>query len=1119
MSRLILGLALGLFVLPAFAENSTGVISGVVTDPSGGVVPGASVGIINSSTNVRAWEGKSNSQGEFVAPSLPAGSYNVDVEAPGFSKFSVTSFDLKVDQRARIDAKLQPGQISNTITVTGENVIALDNETSSLGLVVDPNQVQALPMAGHALLNLVLLADGVSAGGDATSINQSQISINGSRTQTQEVLVDGVSTLDGTTGSIGHLPSPDAVREFKVMTSSYSAEYGRTGGSTLAMVVNSGTNRYHGGLYEYFRNEDLNANNFFYNLQGLARPVTRVNQYGGKLGGPVAIPKLFHGNKRIFFFTDYEGAQGSNPALPSATIPDMRYRQGDFSSTTVVVNDPATHAPFPGNKIPASRLDPAAQKIVNLLPAPNSPGTYSAATGQTANDFVNSQSIVSWYDDITSRVDYNMSAKSRLFAKLTRYWAQTPQTSIIPGPLDPRQGALNDGQWNSAIGDTYTFSPTVILDLHGGVLRKTRNQPPPSLGINVPSQMGIQRAPVDIAPEINMTGWTDVGALGNTWTVFAENIFQYSGSLTWVKGGQTIRVGAGVRKEQYNTFNPGSSFAGSYYFTGAITSPSQAAGPAINSLADFLLGAINNASYVIPQPESGRRTSNTDFYFQDDWKVTRKLTVNLGLREEYEAPLTVANGIYSRVDVNTGKLLVAGVNASQSLNLNPPKINLGPRIGYAYAVEPKTVIRSGFGLFYGQLFENLGGVVNYPGFTITETFGQLGRGVPQNFSLTQGIPFTPVNGYNPLQTAANATLSNPLVPSVEYAEVNHLPTNLEWNWGVQHELGTGTVIEANYVGSHGYHLPLSLRWNVLPSFQIAELETSTGTQVATQQYRPFPTVQAANAIYNIGSSSYHALQLRGTRQFSNAASFLVSYTYSKAIDDGSGLFSNTQPAGTVDYGQVPQIDRSLDRSVGAFDRRHNLVLAPQYTTKFGPRWVHDFTINGIFTVRSGLPVTVTQSNLFPDVLEQRPNINAPISQLYAPQEVTNGTGIQYLRKTSDPSFPLTATGPLFGTVNGKTTMILPADIGNLGRFAVRAPGDVNLNLTIGKRFALTERLGLQLRAEAYNAINHTNLLLPATSLSVVANSNGTTSFNSPGFGLITSARSARFMQMVARFEF
>jgi hypothetical protein len=1101
-----------------WAQELTGVISGVVSDSTGAIVPGASVTIVGAGTGVRAWRGASNKDGVYLAPNLPVAAYDITVELKGFRKVEIRGFDLKVNQRARIDATLQPGDVVESITVSGESVALVEADTSSLGLLVNPNQLRDLPMSGRGLLNLLMLSNGISSGGDATDINQSQISVNGSRTQSLEVNVDGVSLLDGSTGSVGHMPSPEAVREFKLQTSAYSAEYGRTGGATISLVVDSGTNRYRGAVYDYFRNEALNANNFFSNLRGTPRPVTRVNQFGGKFAGPVLFPGLYHGKNRTFFFTNYEGTRGMSPSSPISTIPDMSFRGGDFSASPVAVFDPTNHLQFPGNRIPASRLDPAGQKIVAALPAPNSAGSLAAATGQRANNFVNNTSIHGIYNDVTSRVDHTVGDRGRLFAKLSTYWAVSPVVSTLPGLMDPKQGDMNDGAWTSALGYTHSLTPTLILDARFGMWRKTRNQPPPSLGTDVPSVLGIKRSPMNVVPEINMTGWTDIGGLGNTWSRFAGNIFQYTPTLTWVKGAHSIRVGAQVRRDQYNTFNPGSSYPGSYYFTGGITSSNQATGNAINSLAEMLLGTVTNAIYTSPQPITGRRGYNLGFFVQDDWKVSRNLTVNLGLRQEYEAPLTVSNHMYSRVDVHTGHLLVAGKNASESLNLNPPKVNISPRAGFAYSVNPKTVIRSAFGIFRGQLFSNLGGAVGYPGFAVTQTFGTLGRGVPQAFSLSQGMPFTPPAPYNPLLLEQNATLSNPLVPSTQFADVDHLPVNFQWNFGMQREIMRGTVVEANYVGSHGYHLPLSMRWNTLPSFQIAELETATGTQISTQQYRQFPTVQAANAVFNMGSSTYHALQMRGTRQFSNSLSFQVAYTFAKNLDDGSGLFSNTLPAGAVDHGQLPQYARFLDHAASSMDRKQSLVITPQYTTHFGPKWLRGFSVNPVFTARTGFPYTITQSALFPDVLEQRPNIAGTIDQLYAPQHVTNGTGIQYLRATSDPQFRLSPTGPLFGTVNGKTQMILPAAIGNLARNPVRGPGDVNLNIGIGKRFPLTDRLTFNLRAEAYNALNHTNLNAPATSLAVVA-SGASAGFNSPGFGLITSARGSRFMQLVARIEF
>lgn len=306
------------------------------------------------------------------------------------------------------------------------------------------------------------------------------------------------------------------------------------------------------------------------------------------------------------------------------------------------------------------------------------------------------------------------------------------------------------------------------------------------------------------------------------------------------------------------------------------------------------------------------------------------------------------------------------------------------------------------------------------------------------------------------------------------------------------------------------------RFNSVPSFDLIERENATGSFITVQGARPFTTVGAISGVTNVGSSMYHSLQLRAVRQFSRSFSFFGTYTFSKSTDDGSGLWASSQPNG-LDQGQYPNISRRLDHSLSSFDRTHSATVSLRYTTR-GPKWLRGFSLDPLLTARTGVPLTISQTNLDPDVIQQRPNAIAPITQIYTTPK-PEGTGIRYLLSPTDPAFPLAPTGPLFATVNGSNRMVLPASIGTLGRYVIRAPGDVNLNLALSRRFQLRERLAFTMRVDSYNALNHTNFASPSTSLAVTANSSGQGVFTSPGFGLVTSARGARTTQLIARFDF
>ncbi|MBI1896227.1 MAG: TonB-dependent receptor [Acidobacteria bacterium] len=793
-----------LFLSRVSAQEITATLSGSVLDSSGAAVPNAQVVVTNTATRVVAWRGVSNEAGVYSAPALPVGRYNITVEVPGFKKAEIAGVTLQVDQRARVNITLQPGDVVETITVVGEGLGQLESESSSVGTVINTSQVRDLPMPSRNVFNLLTLIGGVSSGGAATGINASQLSINGSRTLNSEFAVDGVSIVSGSTGGVQRVPSTEAVREFRVLSSGYTAEYGRTAGGYVSVIIDSGTNDLHGSLYEYFRNEKLNANNFFRNLRGQERPSDRYNQFGGKVGGPVWIPRLYNGRDRTFFFFNYEGLRRRQPFNNLRTVPVNDLRGGDFSASPVPVHDPLTGAQFPGNRIPASRIDPAAARIMSLLPQPNSPGTLDRNNNRQINNYLNAGSTAPTDNQITARIDHAVGSSTRLFGRLTRIAGESPSSEILPGPLDPRVGDSITTTHQSAFAWTQIWKPTLITELWLGFQRNNPAIDPPTLGTDVRSVLGIQRNPFAAVPHFNF-GWGDVGLNSNTWRRQIDNNYQSAASVTWVLGSHAIKTGFQLRKNQFNVFNPGGNWAGIYNFNGEITSRTRTGGNPINSLADLLLGAIQSANYELFQPITGRRNANFGAFVQDDWKVTRRLTMNLGVRYEYESPMTIANDIYSRVDVVTGRLLVANMNASRELNLDADKLNLAPRVGFAYSIDDRTVVRSAFGMFYGQIFSNLGGIVRYPGFTVAQQFPDLGVGVAQPFRLNEGLPLIAVQDLNdPFIVEREATTRNPLNASAQFGQISPMPYSMQWNFGIQREIGRGNRAG----GGAGAHRPV-----------------------------------------------------------------------------------------------------------------------------------------------------------------------------------------------------------------------------------------------------------------------------------------------------------------------
>ncbi|MPY88372.1 MAG: TonB-dependent receptor plug domain-containing protein [Luteitalea sp.] len=1109
-------------LLPAsglHAQTLTASLSGTVSDATGGVLPGVTVTITNVATNVVAWQGVTDDTGTYRAPVVPVGQYDVTLELEGFKTVAIEGVRLQVDQRARVDAALEPSDLEETITVTGESFGRLESETSSQGLVINTSQVQNLPLPSRNALNLLTLAGGVSSGGAATGINPNQMSVNGSRTLNSEFTVDGVSVVSGSTGGLTRMPSTEALREFKVLTASYSAEYGRTSGASVNAVVDSGTNALRGSVYEYFRNEKLNANNFFNNLRGDPKPEDRYNQFGFTLGGPVTLPGLFSGRDRTFFFANYEGLRRSQPSTQISTIPDVAFRSGDFSASPVTVIDPQTGQPFPGNRIPPDRIDPAAAKMMALLPEPNASGTPDATTGRRVSNYVFNESRVPSNDEVTARIDHNAGRQARFFGRFTYYRLDSPAAQIIPGPLDPAVGDSFTKGYQTALGWTHTWSPALLTEVSFGYLRDDPRIDPRSQGIDVQETLGIERSAFPGTPHLNISDFSDLGMDSNTLRRQINNNYQASMALTWVRGSHALKIGTQFRFNQFNVFNPGARFAGIYDFNGEITSPTSSSGNAVNAMADFLLGAVKTADYELPQPMTGRRNYNLGLYVQDDWKVTPKLTLNMGLRYEYESPMWVDNDIYSRLDPETGQLLVANQNASRTLDIDGDTLNLAPRIGLAYSLNDRTVLRSAFGIFYSQIFSNLGGIVLYPGFTVRENFSNLGTGIAQPFTLSQGHPLSAQQDLNdPFFVERNATPDNPLSGGAQFGEASPLPYSQQWNVGVQREVGYGTIVDVSYVGSRGRHLPLSLQFNQIPfdrAIEVVEADSNLATQLA----RPSPNVAGFGSFMHVGNSIYHSLQLRASRQLTSRVGFQATYTWSKSIDDGSGLFNFSQPNG-IDRGQFFDLFPEINRSLSSFDRPHVFAVAVQHTTG-GPPAVRDIQVNVIVTARSGLPDTINQNNLHPLARHQRPDVVGDNLGGFAPDQTAEGTAIRYLLPTDDPNFPFRPVGPLFSGSGDDRELVLPFEApGNLGRNTTREPGELNVDLALARRFPLPGGLGLTVRGEAFNLLNRVNLNGPNTSLNVIVDpSTGEAVFSSPNFGLIQSAKAARFIQLVARIDF
>ena len=492
----LLVLALTLATVPGLSQTVTATVHGVISDSSGGMVVGAHVMLTNRDTRVIAFSGNSDSAGRYTASAIPPGAYTISAEHPGFKRMDIPNVELTVGQTAEVDLRLSPGETTQSITVTAEVVGAhMDTNTSSVSTLITPSDVTDIPLPTRDPMNLLTLVAGVSTGGTGGAVNTSMLSINGSRTLNTEVRLDGTSVLESNAGIVSPLPSPDALQEFRIQTSAYSAESGRTSGGTVTAMVKSGTNVLHGSGYELFRNELMDANQFFNNNRSIPRQADHYNQFGAALGGPIIIPKIYNGRNKTFFFYNIDQTIAESSSTPTNSVPSAAFKSGDFSSASIAVYDPLSNTPFPGNVIPSTRLDPVAMKVMSLVPLPNTGGTPDPQNSRSINNYVYPQKLLATDPKNTGKIDQTIGERIRMFGSVNSWATNSPVGATVPS------GILND----SAIGDTrhgyetsygltLVNSPTFVTEIHFGFNRWVDEEAFASTGPNVAQALGIGRS-------------------------------------------------------------------------------------------------------------------------------------------------------------------------------------------------------------------------------------------------------------------------------------------------------------------------------------------------------------------------------------------------------------------------------------------------------------------------------------------------------------------------------------------------------------------------------------------------------------------------------------------------
>jgi len=1120
-------------------QGGRGTISGTVTDPNGGVVPDVQVSILNVDTGIAA-PSRADSQGFFSSSSLIVGSYQVIAEKSGFKRAIRSGITLQVDQHAEVNIQLELGAVSQTVQVTA-SVPLVNTENASLGQVVGLERIEDLPVNGRAAFALVLLAPNVhsNAGPTASGFADrgtvlSDWSINGSPNALNSLLVDGMEATNSYYPDLNANLAVDAVQEFRVQSGTMSATYGFTLGGVINIATKSGTNVLHGSLYEFGRNNIFDARNTFTPTE---LPF-RFNQYGFAVGGPFYIPKVYNGKNRTFFFGNFEEYRYIQHSSMITTVPTAAERTGDFSgllSSTgalIPIYDPSTTEPnpsgtgyvrtqYPGNKITA--LDPVAQNINQFYPLPN----WTPSNPYTNSDNYNGAIIYRMnMKQYTIRGDHRISDSDSLFARYTDFlnFQNNGNSGPWPNPVvEDRYDYFNTH--NFMLSETHTFSPSLINEFSLGVARQHFPYRDASYGQNWTVKLGLPPSVPNVTmPEIEngLADFPNVGSDG-----FRGNLqYRVTDAVTLVRGSHTIKLGGQLRLLYGNNYQTGEP-SGTFNFSSGLTNNPQAPSGTGNGYADFISGYVSNAEVQAYLGESEKGFSLSGFV-QDDWRATRRLSLNLGLRYDYQQPPYEKNCGTSNFEPSTvnpltgllGSYGYACANYGKTF-LDPDYKNFGPRIGFAYDLTGagKTVVRGGYSIYYPSMF-NLLFFGNTEGFA-NATTDYLPPGNNSNlpaFMLSQGFP-TPV--IQPLGRALGPNYRLSAGASYDQAK-QATPMSQQWDFSVQKELPGNWVVEVSYSANHGTHLVAgSYDMNQLPDQDLSlglALTNSVPNPYAgmvpgslggatiseAQLLKPYPyysSISVRNP--HLGNSIYHAGLVTVQKRFSQGLTVLASYTNGKLIDDSVAAainFGNSiEHTGYYGY-QDGLFNRRAERAIDPTDVSQHFVLSAVYQLPFGkgrPVNIDNRVVNGIVggwqaetvtTLQAGLPVYITGAN---NNLASRPNITGSA-------KLDHPTAAEWFNTAVFVNPPLYTYGDVGRTLAN-----------------VRNPGTFQMDVSLIKNTKIKERLTLQFRAEAFNMLNHVNLGYPDTGFSPGANG-----LNESGsFGVITSARNARSIQLALKLNF
>jgi hypothetical protein len=1205
-------LALGAIVN---AQTATATLKGVVSDAGGNAVPGAVVTLTNAATKFKK-NFTTDEGGHFTFTFVEPGFYELEAQAGGFKIHRQPRLQVEVGQALDLEVKLEPGDVKETVNIVATEPTGLDTGASSLGGVVGRQRVDALPLNGRNVFQLAQLEIGVTTAPGSRGANpdltaSGEISINGGRTLNTEAFVDGIPLANKGDNRISLRPSPDAVQEFQIVTNSFPAEYGRTGGGALNFSTRSGGAELRGTLFEYLRNDALDARSFFVNANpNGVKEKLRFNQFGGNLGGPVYLPSFGEGGKAfsksssLFFFFNYEALRISQSRQQPSTVPTVKMRNGDFSEllgdvipgvTVVDTNGsliparvgqiyvPGAVVPagqpgagsrvaFANNVIPVSLINPVGRAALAFYPLPNATGVRNSNGPGFSNNYVANTLATTDNYQITARIDYNLSASQQIFGRVIKdhniLENSGPFPTSIASPIqNPKQSSV-PGTW--AVNYVNTLTPKIVLHLNAGFTRFNNDATHFSRGFDVtslglPAYIAGASDDTGIFPTLNPGGYTSLGPPRNFGFYHNnQDVFSLNQDLSLLRGAHSIKLGANervYRKYNYRPDDPAGNFTFSRGFTQRV--PVETTPQTGDAIASLLLGNPASGRLAIA-PQPAIQNKYFALFIQDDWKFNSRLTLNLGLRWDLETGNTerfnrllnfdpqaqfpagqvsvtfpAATGLGTRNIALRGVVTPVGrAGVENRENYDRDYNNFGPRVGLAFKVNDKTVVRAGGAIFYAPLG---GGGFNI----VTAAMGGLAE-TPFIASLNNGISPTPgTNLSNPFPSGIVQPINEYFGPLTGFGQQS-VPVRLrnirppkiaQWNLNLQRELPGALTIEAAYAGSAGIGLrsgatdinqlspeaiaiasqlvagPNGVPTPVgnltvpnpflnLPADQRPPATSILGRPTVTiaQLLRPYP--QFGNVVsytQNEAHSSYHSLQLTVWRRIGDGLTFSAGYNFSKSIDDLTSMSLNNQTV-QIQYYQDYH-NRRADKSLSNFDVTHRFIGDVTWRLPFGrdrrfvregalARLISGFSVNAIAQAQSGFPISISATN-------------ASLQGLAFNSLRLNVVGDVITSADSNADRILRYFNPLaFAQPAPYAFGDAPRTLPNL-----RGPGYFTTNLSLQRDFHFTENARLQIRAEAFNVFNRANFQTPGTA------------FGAANFGVITGTEDPRQIQFAARIYF